>query len=67
MDINAIESSGDRRRAIPYISDARTERQKILFRCLIPEHRTDQCRAPAPMSVFIVDAHHEVAAPDVRL
>ncbi|CAI5730816.1 unnamed protein product [Peronospora farinosa] len=58
--------SGDRRRVINYKGDARTGRQMVCFRCRKPGHRAAECRAPAPISVQVVDAHHEGAVPAAR-
>uniref|UniRef100_A0AAV1TYK7 CCHC-type domain-containing protein n=1 Tax=Peronospora matthiolae TaxID=2874970 RepID=A0AAV1TYK7_9STRA len=66
MEIDAIESSGDRRRATLYKGDARSGRQIICFRCRKPGHRATECRAPAPMSVHATATHHEGGAPLAR-
>jgi hypothetical protein len=66
MEIDAIESSGDRRRATAYKGDVRGGRQMICFRCRKPGHRAAECRAPAPMSVHASDTHHEGGAPISR-
>ena len=66
MEIDVIESSGDRRRAVQYKGDARTGRQMVCFRCRKPGHRAADCRAPAPLSAHVVDGHHEGAAPATR-
>ena len=63
MEIDVIESSGDRRRVFHHKGDARNGRQMVCFRCRKPGHRAAECRAPAPISVQIVDAHHEGAVP----
>uniref|UniRef100_A0AAV1TML0 CCHC-type domain-containing protein n=1 Tax=Peronospora matthiolae TaxID=2874970 RepID=A0AAV1TML0_9STRA len=66
MEIDAIESSGDRRRATAYKGDVRGELQMICFRCRKPGHRAAECRAPAPMSVHATDTHHKGGAPISR-
>ncbi|CAI5708167.1 unnamed protein product [Peronospora effusa] len=63
MEVDVIESSGDRQRVIPPKSDSRTGRQMFCFRCRKPGHRAAECRAPEPISVQVVDAHHEGAVP----
>ena len=66
MEIDVIESSGDRRRVFHHRGDARTGRPMVCFRCRKPGHRAAECRAPAPLSVQVVDAHHEGAVPAAR-
>uniref|UniRef100_A0AAV1T373 CCHC-type domain-containing protein n=1 Tax=Peronospora matthiolae TaxID=2874970 RepID=A0AAV1T373_9STRA len=62
MEIYAIDSSGDRRRATFYKGDVRSGRQMICFRCQKPGDRAAECRAPAPMSVHATDTYHEGGA-----
>ena len=66
MEIDVIESSGDRRRVSPYKGDAQTGRQMVCFRCRKPGHCAAECRAPALMSAHVVDAHREGVAPAAR-
>uniref|UniRef100_A0AAV1UI87 Uncharacterized protein n=1 Tax=Peronospora matthiolae TaxID=2874970 RepID=A0AAV1UI87_9STRA len=66
MEIDAIESSSDRRRATFYKGDVRSGRQLISFRCRKPGYRAAECRAPAPMSVHATDTHHKGGAPLTR-
>ena len=63
MEIDVIESSGDRRRLAYNKGDARTGHQMVCFRCRKPGHRAAECRAPAPISAQGVSVHHEDAAP----
>ena len=49
MDIDTIESSGDRRRGSSDRSAARKERPMICYRCRKQGHRAAVCRAPAPV------------------
>ena len=67
MEIDAIESSGDRRRVTSYKGDVRSGRHMMCFRCRKPGHRAAECRAPAPKSVHTTDTHHEEGAPLTRL
>ncbi|CAH0486067.1 unnamed protein product [Peronospora farinosa] len=56
MEVDVIESSGDRRRVIFQKDDACTGRQMVCFRCRKPVHRTADFRAQAHISVQVVDA-----------
>ncbi|CAI5727331.1 unnamed protein product [Peronospora farinosa] len=66
MEIDVIESSGYRRRVISHKGDALAGRQMVCFRCRKPGHRAAECRALAPISVQVVDVHHEGAVPATR-
>ena len=66
MEIDAIESSGDRRRTTFSKGDVRSGRQMICFRCRKPGHRAAECRASAPVSVHATSTHHEGGAPLTR-
>ena len=66
MEIDVIESSGDRRRVTTYKGDARIGRQMVCCRCRKPGHRAAECRAPAPLLAQGVNAHHEGVAPAGR-
>uniref|UniRef100_A0AAV1UJM1 Uncharacterized protein n=1 Tax=Peronospora matthiolae TaxID=2874970 RepID=A0AAV1UJM1_9STRA len=66
MEIDAIESLGDRRRATFYKGDVRIGRQMICFRFRKPGYRVAECRAPAFMSLHAMDTHHEGGAPLTR-
>uniref|UniRef100_A0AAV1SZC5 CCHC-type domain-containing protein n=1 Tax=Peronospora matthiolae TaxID=2874970 RepID=A0AAV1SZC5_9STRA len=66
MEIDAIESSGDRRRVTSYKGNVRSGRQMICFRCRMSGHRAAECRAPEPMSVHATDTRHEGGASFTR-
>uniref|UniRef100_A0AAV1URR2 CCHC-type domain-containing protein n=1 Tax=Peronospora matthiolae TaxID=2874970 RepID=A0AAV1URR2_9STRA len=66
IEIDAIESSGDRQRVTPYKGDVHSGRQMISFRCRKSGHRAAECRAPAPMSVHATDTHQEGGTPFTR-
>ena len=66
MEIDVIESSGDRRRAIPHKSEVCAGLQMVCFRCRKLGHRATDCRAPAPISFHVVRPNNGGAAPVAR-
>ena len=67
MEIDAIKSSGDRRRATQHKSDVRTGRLMVCFRCRKTGHRAAECRASALISAHKVSTNSEGTALAARL
>ena len=63
MDIDTIESSGDRRRGSSDRGAARKERPMICYRGRKQGHRAAVCRAPAPVMVQAASADPNGAVP----
>ena len=66
MEIDAIESSGDRRRATHHKRDVRSGRQMVCFRCKKLGHRPAECRSSEPISAHVMSTNNEGVFPVVH-